>query len=225
MTMSRAAIIVAAGNGRRFGNQDKVLVQLGGRPIIAWSLDLFTAIAGVSQIVVVAGEHSIDRIEELVSGYQTCPVSVCLGGETRRDSVRAGFSRLSSGVDLVAVHDAARPLADAGLVERVFQAAAEHGAAVPGLPATDTMYQVGPESVAATILPRETLRAVQTPQVARYALLDACLHLHGEYTDEGSALVAAGHPVAIVDGCQENIKITHPGDLERAEGIRLRRSL
>lgn len=225
MTLSRAAIIVAAGSGQRFGNQDKVLANLGGRPIIAWSLDLFSGISGIEQIVVVAGEHSIDRIEGLVSGYRKCPVTVCLGGETRRDSVKAGFSLLSSGIDLVAVHDAARPLADTMLVERVFQAAAEHGAAVPGLPVTDTMYQVGADGLAATILPRDTLQAVQTPQVARYALLNMCLGLDGDYTDEGSGLIAAGYPVAIVEGCQENIKITHPGDLERAENIRLRRGV
>ncbi len=225
MTRSCGVIIVAAGSGRRFGDQDKVLAHLGGRPMIEWSLDLFSGIPGIEQIVVVAGTHSIERIQDLATGFGTCDVTVCIGGDTRRDSVRAGFSQLKSTIEMVAVHDAARPLTNSGLVERVFQAAAVHGAAVPGLPATDTMYQVGPDGIAASTLPRDALRAVQTPQVARYAWLHACLQPEGEYTDEGSALIASGYPVYVVDGCPENIKITHPDDLERAEAIRSRRSL
>lgn len=225
MTRSCGVIIVAAGSGRRFGNEDKVLASLGGRPMIEWSLDLFSGTPGVEQIVVVAGAHSIERIQGLAAGVDGCRVNVCLGGEMRRDSVRAGFAHLDSNLDLVAVHDAARPLTDAGLVARVFQTAALHGAAVPGLPATDTMYQVGADGLAESVLPRSALWAVQTPQIARYDWLSACLQQEGDFTDEGSALIASGYPVHVVKGSPENIKVTHPDDLERADIIRSRRDL
>ncbi len=222
MNPSLGVVIVAAGSGRRFGNQDKVLSPLGGRPMILWSLDLFGKVPGVEHVVVVAGTHSIDRIRELIDDSAT-PVTICLGGETRRDSVRAGVSHLPSDLALVAVHDAARPLADFGMVERVIRAAANIGAAVPCLPATDTMYQVGAGGLASAVIDRSALRAVQTPQIARRDWLDACLELEGDFTDEGSALIAAGFPVQVVDGNPDNIKITHPGDLEQAESIRVRR--
>lgn len=217
--MSVAAVIVAAGSGTRFGKPDKVFLSLGGRPVLSWSIELFRAHPDVSEIIVVLGEHSYARGCQLLKACDDRRLTPQLGGVTRTDSVRAGVQALRGDAHLVAVHDAARPLATPALLERVLQAARGGGAAVPSLPVSDTIQAVAPDGVLLDVLDRERLRALQTPQVMRRDWLLAALAHSSAATDEGSLLHLAGYPVQHVDGAPDNIKLTWSSDLSLAEAL------
>lgn len=216
-------VIVAAGSGQRFGDTAKVLCLLEGRPVLDHSLDLFLSMPEVERIVVVLGAHTMAAGKLLLRDRQSEKLVACLGGKTRSESVRSGLTALSPEINLVAVHDAGRPLAGTDLVHRVVAAAAEHGAAAPVVPVTDTLVRLGENRQVAGIEPRERLGAVQTPQVARRDWLESALRAGLDSTDESGALLAAGYPVVTVDGCAENIKLTWPGDVAIAEAILRRR--
>lgn len=216
-------VIVGAGSGRRFGDDAKVLRSLAGRPVLAYSLDVFGSLERVQEIVVVAGTHTMDYARDVVATSGLDNVRVCLGGATRSDSVRNGLAALSSNVELVAIHDAARPLVTKAVVERVLDAAEEHGASVPVVPASETMYEVDEAGFCIRVVPRATLRAAQTPQAARREWLEVALR-DRDGTDEGTALMDCGYRVVTVEGDPENIKLTWPGDLAVAEAILKRRA-
>lgn len=212
-------IIVAAGRGRRFGDESKVLASLCGRPVLWYSLDAFRSTASVREIVVVAGAHTLDPIRELLRPGADPDERVCLGGETRSESVRRGFDALSRDLDIAVVHDAARPLLTVELAMRVISAAEEHGASAPALPVSDTICRVDDRGLVAESVARDTLRTVQTPQAARRPLLEEALRQAETFTDESSALLAAGVRVNTVDGMSTNIKLTRLEDLALAEAI------
>lgn len=219
-----AAIIVAAGSGQRFGNEAKVLVPIAGKPMLGYSIDLFASLDNVSRIVVVAGKHSYDSVRSLVE--ETCPdiAETCLGGATRRESVQCGFERIPKDIGLVAVHDAARPLVSTQLVQRLIDVASDAGAAVPVLPLGDTVYRTNDAGIVTGIEDRTQLRTAQTPQIGRREWLASALGCEGDFTDEGSAMLECGYPVATVEGRAENIKITWPDDVRLAEYLLAQRS-
>jgi len=213
------AVIVAAGSGVRFGDVSKALVGLRGRPLLSWSLDVFGSLDEIRSIVVVAGEHTIDRCKALIQDRGTTSATVVLGGATRAESVRAGLAALAPEISYVAVHDAARPLLTPALVRRVLMEAIEIGAAVPAIPVSDTLHAIGPDGLIAATPDRAGIRAAQTPQIARRDWLEDTYRTGAGTTDEGGLLAAAGYPVRLVDGDAENIKITWPADLVQAEAI------
>jgi 2-C-methyl-D-erythritol 4-phosphate cytidylyltransferase len=215
---SLGAVIVAAGSGVRYGDADKVLADLAGRPVIEYSLRLFALVPGMQQIVLVAAEHTRARCLALVDSLGLDQTVVRTGGATRRDSVAAGLAALTRAIGLVAVHDAARPLATLDLVERVVQAARDRGAAAPALPVSDTIH-IARDAVLDGTVDRTHLRAAQTPQVARRDWLEQALARAGAVTDEAGALHAAGFPVTLVEGEAGNLKITWPRDLVIAEAL------
>lgn len=212
-------VLVGAGSGTRFGSGSKVLMCLAGRPILQHALEAFAAVDGVCQIVVVAGEHTVVDVAQLAGQMPGAPITVCLGGDLRRDSVRMGLGQLLEDIELVLVHDAARPIVDACLIDRVILAAMTYGAAVPVVPVTDTLYEVDDAGAARASQTRDALRAVQTPQAVRRDWLVEALEEPGSFTDEGSAVLACGHPVMTVPGSVRNIKITWPDDLILAEAM------
>lgn len=212
-------VIVAAGSGQRFGDSGKALAPLAGRPLLAWSLTLFAALPVTHEIVVVAAEHTLDRCTSLLAEVCTTRAAVTLGGATRADSVRAGLAALRSDCSHVAVHDAARPLVTAALVQRVVNAAVITGAALPVVPVSDTLHVIAAGDTIASTLDRHALRAAQTPQVARRDWLEHAYRIAAATTDEGGLLHAAGYPVALVDGDSGNLKITWPTDLKLAEAL------
>lgn len=214
------AVIVAAGRGERFGEHDKTLALLAGRPVFEWSLDAFQAEPRIRKIAVVvsdANHRECMSIVERAAGEQA--VVMCRGGENRAASVRAGLLALEGGVDFVAVHDCARPLAAAQLLARVLDAAESCGAAVPVLPVSSTLLIESAPGESAGPLRRERVREVQTPQAARLVRLMAALEAFPDETDESSALYRAGIPVALVEGQRANIKITERADLLLAEAL------
>jgi 2-C-methyl-D-erythritol 4-phosphate cytidylyltransferase/2-C-methyl-D-erythritol 2,4-cyclodiphosphate synthase len=216
--MSVGAIIVAAGRGARIGGATpKQLLDIGGRTILQRSVAAFDGHAGVSEIVIVLPAEWVTDGAALI-GPTARRCHFAAGGERRQDSVARGLAAMPAGPDLILVHDAARPFAGRELIDRVIAAAAEHGAAVPAVAARDTVKRldVARRTVRETI-PREEIWLAQTPQGFRRDVLAAAVAAGGaDATDEASLAERAGHPVRVVDGDEQNMKITTPGDLESA---------
>ncbi|MBA2278145.1 MAG: 2-C-methyl-D-erythritol 4-phosphate cytidylyltransferase [Chloroflexia bacterium] len=218
-----AAVIVAAGRGERFGLDAKALVPLLGRPMLAWSLDAIEEAASVREIVVVAGTHTRDRIAALLAeGAWDKVVAVVEGGLRRQDSVAVGVHALSSNLDVVLIHDAARPLATAAQYDACARLAAHHGAAIVAAPVSDTLKRVADGLVTATVT-RDGLWMAQTPQGFRRDDLVAALRSPAArettLTDDAALFEALGWPVAIVPGDRANLKVTFPSDLAMAEAL------
>jgi 2-C-methyl-D-erythritol 4-phosphate cytidylyltransferase len=214
------AIIVAAGRGTRFGDADKVFAQLGGRPVLEYALRLIATQRDITVAVLVLGEHNLARGAELVAALGLRDGIVCAGGATRSDSVRAGLGRLDPDVEIVAIHDAARPLASPALLRRLLDAGHATGAAVPAIPVADTIQVMTESGQVEALLDRGRLRAIQTPQVFRRDWLERAFAANpGATTDEGSLLHAAGYPVTSVLGEPHNYKLTTRNDLVVAEAL------
>ncbi len=221
------AILPAAGMGRRMaGPQPKQFLALDGVPILIHSLRAFAAVERVTAIYVAVRNTEMERVEAQIAEYGFGPrVHVVEGGDQRQESVAHALAVLPAGPDdIVLVHDAVRPLIDAATIERTIDAVAEHGAAIVGLPAVDTIKQVERTAHGALItatIPREFIVLAQTPQGFRYGLLESAFAEAAADgfvgTDEASVAERAGHAVAVVPGSQVNLKITQPGDLELAE--------
>jgi 2-C-methyl-D-erythritol 4-phosphate cytidylyltransferase len=212
------AVIVAAGASTRFGDGDKLLVELAGRPVVAWSLAAYEACASVGHIIVVASSESVAAMASLA--HQWAPSKfdcVVLGGARRRDSVEGGLH--ASKARYVAVHDGARPLVTTALIECCISTAEGKPGAISAVPVTDTIKEVD-EGLVTAHPDRTRLWAAQTPQVIlRQAWLDAAAAGDDDETDDAAMLSRLGLEVAVVPGDPENIKITRPLDLEVARLI------
>jgi 2-C-methyl-D-erythritol 4-phosphate cytidylyltransferase/2-C-methyl-D-erythritol 2,4-cyclodiphosphate synthase len=226
--MSVAAIVVAAGRGSRAGDGvPKQYRTLAGEPVLTRSLRACIGHSSVEMAIVVI--HHDDRafydaaVQGLRSSEREKLLPPCLGGETRQDSVRQGLEALSDAApELVLVHDAARPFVSAELVDRAIAAGLATGAAIPGIPVTDTIKVVDARGHVSGTPNRATLRAVQTPQAFRFdAILrahrDAAATGHGSFTDDGALAEWAGLQVRVFAGDPANIKLTHPDDFDEAD--------
>jgi 2-C-methyl-D-erythritol 4-phosphate cytidylyltransferase len=217
-----AAILVAAGDGRRLGSAvPKAFCEVRGRTLLEHALGPFVAHAAVRDLVVVAPPALLGRCTELTGAG----VTVVAGGATRQASVRAGLAALAPDVDAVLVHDVARPFVPVEVIDRVLAALAGGAVAViPGLPVTDTIKRVDAGHVVAETLDRSTLRAVQTPQGFDRAVLVAAHDAapSGDVTDDAGLVEARGATVVVVDGADEAFKITRPWDLVLAEAVTAR---
>lgn len=223
--MHKAAVIIpAAGRGHRMGQgaKPKQYLPLFGKPIIRWTLEACAAAHSVTQLVLVVAPEDVEACRSWVAGAVDKPVHVVAGGDERQESVSRGLAAVPAHVPLVAVHDGVRPLVQPALMDRVVAAAARHGAATAGVPLKDTIKQVQDGWVQATP-DRATLRAVQTPQAFRRELLlkahVAARAAGWQATDDAALVERLGHPVAIVDGAYDNLKITTAEDLLLAETL------
>lgn len=216
------ALIVAAGRSTRLG-KDKLYLKLGGRPLLARSVEAFLATPLVDEIVVVVRGERLARCRALAQRYGWPPqVRFCIGGERRQDSVRLGLQTLPS-EGWVLVHDGARPLVTPELIARGLEVARAVGAAVPAIPVADTVKRVSEQGLVEETLPREQLVAVQTPQVFRIGILREAHERLGPgaqtFTDDAALLEALGQPVAVFPGDPLNLKVTTQEDLERARWL------
>ena len=225
------AILPAAGLGTRMaGPQPKQFLALDGIPILIHSLRAFAAVARISAIYVAVRPSEIERVQAQIADYAAeygfaGRVQVVAGGNHRQESVSNALAALPAQPDdIVLVHDAVRPLIDAATIDRTIDAVLEHGAAIAGLPAVDTIKQVERTAHGALItstIPREFIVLAQTPQGFRFGILQqsfAEATADGFIgTDEASVVERAGHPVAVVHGSQVNLKITQQSDLALAE--------
>jgi 2-C-methyl-D-erythritol 4-phosphate cytidylyltransferase / 2-C-methyl-D-erythritol 2,4-cyclodiphosphate synthase len=215
--MHVATIIAAGGAGTRLGSgTPKQFLPIGADTILERSVDAFVSHPRVNEVVLVLPSSRVDG-RSAVSKLR-----VVAGGPRRQDSVANGFDAVSPRADVVLVHDAARPFVTADVISRAIDAAAEHGAAIAALPVTDTVKQVTMEEgrrVIAGTIPRESIYLAQTPQAFRRNVLAKAVALGrsgADATDEAALAELAGHPVHIVEGDAENVKITTPADLQRA---------
>jgi 2-C-methyl-D-erythritol 4-phosphate cytidylyltransferase len=217
-----AALIAAAGSGERLGaGGPKALVPAAGRPLLAWSIDAFAAARGVGAIVIAAPPGHEAEVRELVlaAAEDRLAIEVVSGGETRTASVAAALGQVEA--ELVAVHDAARPLLEPALIESMLaRLAAEPGAAgvIAAQPVTDTIKRAGADGAISATEPRTGLWRAQTPQLFRAAALRAA-HA-GEIagaTDDATLIERAGGRVLVEPGPPENLKVTTPADLRFAE--------
>jgi 2-C-methyl-D-erythritol 2,4-cyclodiphosphate synthase/2-C-methyl-D-erythritol 4-phosphate cytidylyltransferase len=274
---STAALIVAAGAGRRFGTMGppKQIRLLRGRPLLLWTLDAFQRCAAIDAVVLVVPASERGQVEALLARDDSARddsapdklTAICDGGDQRPDSVQRGLEALPAGASLVAVHDGARPLVTPELIARVVAAAAIHGAAIPALPARETVKRAGGEGGDEVVetLDRRHLRLVQTPQVYTVELLRRAYAAwrRGDtpvavppvavppvavppvavpvavppvavspvavpvavppVTDDAQLVERLGEPIRLVEGDPDNIKITVPADLRRAEALLARR--
>jgi 2-C-methyl-D-erythritol 4-phosphate cytidylyltransferase len=204
------AIVVAAGDGSRFGGP-KQFEQLAGERVVDRAVAAASAACDGVVLVVPA-----DRVDERLSGVDR----VVAGGPTRSESVRAGLSAVPADAAVVVVHDGARPLAAVELFDRVVAAVREGAAgAVPGIPVSDTLKRVGDDGAVLATVERAGLVAVQTPQAFAAEPLRAAHRGAGQATDDAGLVEAAGGRVVVVSGDRRNVKITEPADLELVEGL------
>jgi len=210
------AIVVAAGRSSRFGGTvPKQFLELGGESVASRAVRAMAACPEVHGVVVVLSRDEINGPRDAALRGIDRVLAVVPGGSTRTASALAGVEA-ASGADVVLVHDAARPFVDAALVSAVLEATRQHGAAVPAVPARDTVKRDDGTGFVAETLDRVALRLAQTPQGARRDWMIEALRLAlasgGEITDEAQALERAGRRVALVPGDPLNVKITTPQD-------------
>jgi 2-C-methyl-D-erythritol 4-phosphate cytidylyltransferase len=208
------------------GAPPKQFLALDGVPILIHSLRAFASVTRVTAICVAVRKSEMERVQAQIAEYGFAgKVRVVEGGDNRQESVSHALASLAAEPDdIVLVHDAVRPLIDAATIDRTIDAVIQHGAAIVGMPAVDTIKQVERTAHGALItstIPREFVVLAQTPQGFRYGLLQQAFaeaQADGFVgTDEASVVERAGLPVAVVHGSQVNLKITQPGDLELAE--------
>lgn len=216
------AVVPAAGSSTRMG-QDKLLLPLDGVPVILRTLQALEACPLIDEIVVVTREDLIVPISGLCRDAALSKVrKVVRGGDTRTRSVLAGVEELSRSVDLVAIHDGARPLVTQGLLDEVIRRAAGCGAAAPAVPVKDTVKVVRDGLVESTP-DRSALCAVQTPQVFQRDLIRVALTRGledgAQLTDDCSAVERLGVAVALTKGDYCNLKLTTPEDVAVAEAL------
>ncbi len=220
-----SVIIAAGGRGHRFGGVvPKQFVPVGGRSALERSVALFLAHPGVDEIIVALPDEFAASPPPYLRGASKV-VHVVAGGPRRQDSVANAFHVVNPNSDVIVVHDAARPFASADLISRTIAAAAESGAALAAMRASDTVKRSapgGPSVFVGETLPRDSVFLAQTPQAFRRDVLRDALALAAggmEATDEATLAERAGHPVRLVDGESSNIKLTLPEDLSIADAL------
>jgi len=211
------AIIAAGGRGERFGaGRPKQLLTLGGVTILQRSVDALLGHPRVHDLVVALPPELAAAPPAYLYRHDK-PVVVVEGGARRQDSVARAFARVPAAAEIVVIHDAARPLVSADLIDRTVTAAATDGAAVAALRATDTVKRGDADGRVIETLPREHVYLAQTPQAFRVGVLRDALAIAGDATDEATLAERAGHRVRLVEGEPGNVKITTPADLSAAE--------
>ena len=212
--------VVAAGESSRMRGVDKLFATIAGRPLLAHSLDVLDRSPLVDCISVAASSSGIENVRKMVGRYGfEKVVTVVEGGARRQDSVLNAVRGLGD-VDIVLIHDGARPFVDQWIIDRAVAAASDWGAAVAAVPVKDTIKVVDSDLTVVDTPSRDGLWAAQTPQAFRLELL---LRAHSEVsrdvTDDAAMVEAIGQPVKLFMGSYLNFKVTTPEDLTFAESI------
>jgi 2-C-methyl-D-erythritol 4-phosphate cytidylyltransferase / 2-C-methyl-D-erythritol 2,4-cyclodiphosphate synthase len=214
-----SAIIAAGGRGARVGaGLPKQLLEVSGVPILQRSVDAFLTHPLVTELVVALPPEILAAPPAYLLDAPK-PVTLVEGGARRQDSVAQAFARVSPAADLVVVHDAARPMVSADLIDRTLAAASEHGAALAAVKATDTVKRGNGAGMVVQTVPRDQIYLAQTPQAFQAEILRMALASGADATDEATLVERAGFPVRLVEGDPRNVKITTPADVELAERL------
>lgn len=215
-----AVILPAAGRSTRFGDsrRKKPFVELAGRPVWVRAVEAFVNREDVVQTIVAVSAEDVDWFKERFRpNLVFMEIEVACGGAERAETVERALSLVRDDVEFVAVHDAARPLVTSEWVGTVFEAAIEHGAALPVTATASTLKRVESGRVVETV-DRTGLHEAQTPQVFRRELLVEAYAQRGDFvaTDDAQLVERLGHAVHVVDGWPINRKITTRADFELA---------
>jgi 2-C-methyl-D-erythritol 4-phosphate cytidylyltransferase len=213
------AVIVAAGTSKRMAGINKLFVSLGGKPLLAWSVDTCQECGLVRQIVLVLNDKHLSWGQRLKKERGWSKVTLCPGGERRQNSVQEGLRRIK-GCDLVMIHDGARPFLTRNLIEDGLKMAEGSGAAVAAVPVKDTIKLATDGRLIRETLQRERLWAAQTPQIFSFdMIIRAYENLAGEVSDDATTVERLGYKVKIYLGDYKNIKVTTLDDLALARII------
>ncbi len=218
-------VIVAAGKSERMGEGiDKAFLNLGAKPVLAWSLLAFERCPDIEGVILVVRKDRLEAARGLVRIFGCTKVrDIVAGGAARQDSVMAGLAELPENASLVAVHDGARPCVTPELISETLKSAKRYGSGVAAIKVTDTLKEISRGMVVARTVDRSRLWAVQTPQSFQTRLLRAAYERVCEQkatvTDEASAVELLGKPVHLVSSAPSNLKITTTDDLVVAEAL------
>lgn len=214
-----AAVIVAAGVGKRFGpGTDKLFLEVAGRPVVAHTWLRFDRTRVIDEIVLVVRSGMEAAFQEIGNELKlTKPWRLAQGGQERQDSVWNGIAAVSPGVEIVAIQDGARPCTAAEVIEATIVAARDTGAAVAGQRVTDTIKESGDGRLIDRTVDRSRLWSVQTPQTFRREVIQRALEAvraqGAQVTDDTAACERIGQPVRLVESKFPNPKVTTPADL------------
>ena len=219
-----SAVIVAAGQCTRMNGVDKQQYPLGGIPVVARCIREFHACAAISEIILVCRVNDIASYYALMREYEFLRVrQIVAGGDIRQESVRNGIAACDEKADYYAIHDGARPLVTAQIIEECIAAAVTHGAAAAGVPVKDTIKVASPDGFVSNTPDRSGLFAIQTPQIFEVQLYKRAMERAQRdgkvYTDDCQLIEETGHRVFISNGDYANIKITTPEDLAIAGAL------
>jgi 2-C-methyl-D-erythritol 4-phosphate cytidylyltransferase/2-C-methyl-D-erythritol 2,4-cyclodiphosphate synthase len=233
--MKIGAVIVAAGRGMRAGGHlPKQYRELAGRPVLARTIDAFVKHPRIGPVIVVIGAGDEARFNSLAQNYDT-PLQTCVGGASRTASVAAGLHALAADKpDAVMIHDAARPLLSAALIDALADALKQHDAVLPALPSTDALMQLDTDGALERPVEKASIHAAQTPQAFRYSVIrqayadllatpvqspGSTAKTEPDLADDAAVAIGAGVRVHTVHGEKQNFKITTPDDFQRAEAM------
>jgi len=229
--VSFSAVVLAAGASTRLpGSVSKPFRLIHGRPVFSFSLSVLAACPGVQEIALVVPPEILDGFRAQWDAVLAlpCPVHVVAGGQRRQDSVKNGVNALFSGTsgpepELLAIHDAARPGISRDMVLRLLDAARHYGAAIPGIPVSDTLKRVNADGEILETVDRKGVVAVATPQVfsssAYRKLLAAKVEEEIVVTDDAQWFEQAGHLVRVISGEFSALKLTNASDLSQLESL------
>ena len=223
MAPATSAVIVAAGNSTRMGKGvSKQLMKLSGVPVLAHTLHAFAESGYIDEIIIVSRAEEMHDITLLLTKYGIKkPVRLVIGGATRAESVKRGVEAINQKTKFVAIHDGARCLVTPQMIKKVLRAAYMHRAATAACTVSDTVKIATKRGVIARTENRDLVWLAQTPQVFDVTLYRAALAnvKDSSLTDDNQLLEAIGYPVKLVDCGADNLKITRPEDLPRAQAI------
>ena len=220
-----AAILVAAGKGSRMGLKvDKLFLEVAGRPVVAHTWQRFNDAKCIDEIILVVRRRMRPAFEKLAVKFNLQkPFRIVVGGEERQDSVWNGLAALSPTVEVVAIHDAARPCTSEELIAATIKRAEETGAAVAAQPVTDTIKESADGRFVQRTLNRSRLWSVQTPQTFRVEVIRRALaearRCKLVFTDDTATCELIGQPVRLISRVAPNPKVTVPGDLPFVESL------
>jgi len=218
-----SVVIAAAGNSERMDGEDKLFLEICGKPVLAHSLTAFQSCEYINEIIIVTREEKINTVGDICRRYDIDKaVMIMSGGPTRLESVMNGVLAVSSKAPLIAIHDGARPCIDIPVIERAVKTAAVYHAAAPAVSAGSTMKRAK-ESIVIQTIEREDLYEIQTPQVFTSEIIKAALtnaiDKSLDVTDDCMAVEMIGGTVRLTSGSRRNIKITTNDDIIIAEAI------
>lgn len=214
----KSVVIVAGGSGSRMQSEiPKQFLEIKGKPVIVWTIEKFMAFDSSINIILVLPEEHLSIWEQIYSAYNLSKnIQVTTGGSSRHHSVKNGL-QLVNAEDIVAIHDAVRPLVSVETIKRCFVEAKIHDSAIPVIDSEDSLRKE--TDIGSMVIERSLIKRVQTPQVfkADKIMTAYSLSSEGGFTDDASVFEACFGTVNLVKGNRENIKITYPMDLVIAE--------